>query len=73
MDTFTISERSRADSSMVPALAYCQETPLRNELEECAAGLLDETTETAAADIEKSFGVASISGRIQRHVFVAKA
>ncbi|WP_170333768.1 class I SAM-dependent methyltransferase [Ruegeria arenilitoris] len=73
VDTFTISERSRASSSMVPALAYCQGTPLRNELEERAAGLLDEITEAAAAEIEKSFGVGSISGRIQGHVFVAKA
>lgn len=73
VDTFTLSERSRASSSMVPALAYCQGTPLRNELEDRAAGSLNEITEAAAADIEKSFGAGSISGRIQGHVIVAKA
>jgi len=33
LQTSTVAARSRATSSLVPALAYCQGTPLRNEIE----------------------------------------
>lgn len=71
METVTLTEESRAADSYVPALAYCQGTPLRNELEEREAGSLKRITDAAAADIQKLFGVGPVSGRIQGHVFVA--
>jgi SAM-dependent methyltransferase len=71
VDAFKVSERSRAADPYIPALAYCQGTPLRNELEEREAGSLKKITDAAAADIRKTFGTGSVSGRIQGYVFVA--
>ncbi len=71
VDVNTVTAESRADNAYIPAFAYCQGTPLRNEIEERGAGLLDKITEAAAADIERVFGVGPISGKIQGHVFVA--
>jgi ubiquinone/menaquinone biosynthesis C-methylase UbiE len=71
IETFTITEQSRANGPYVPALAYCQGTPLRNELEEREAGSLKKITDAAADDIQNLFGEGPISGRIQGHVFVA--
>lgn len=71
IETFTLSEESRAADAHVPALAYCQGTPLRNELEAREPGSLSKITDAAAADILKDFGAGPVSGRIQGHVFVA--
>ena len=72
VESRTISEQSRAESARIPALAYCQGTPLRNELEERDPGLVAEITEAAAADIRMSFGDGPVSGQIQGHVFTAR-
>ena len=45
----TLEERSRASSPRDPAVAYCQGTPLRNEIEQRDAGRLEEVTARAAA------------------------
>jgi SAM-dependent methyltransferase len=69
----TISARSRADSPRIPALAYCQGTPLRNEIEARGAGRLAEATELASAEIAKRFGPGKVDGRIQAHVVTVEA
>lgn len=71
VETHTITERSRAATARIPAMAYCQGTPLRNELEERDAGCLEQITSAAAHDIEQAFGAGPVSARIQGHVFVA--
>lgn len=71
-DSFTLTEQSRAPTPYVPAFAYCQGTPLRNELEDREAGCLERITDAAAADIQETFGSGPVSGRIQGHVFVAR-
>ena len=71
IDFHTISEQSLAGNPRDPAVAYCQGTPLRNELEERDAARLAEVTDAAAADIEKQFGSGAVSGKIQGHVFSA--
>ncbi len=71
IEVATITEESRAGSPRDPAVAYCQGTPLRNELEQRAAERLEEITQAAARDIERRFGAGPVSGRIQGHVFVA--
>lgn len=64
----TVTARSRAQSPHVPAIAYCQGTPLRNEIEARGASRLLEATEAAAKAIERQFGRESVDGKIQAHV-----
>jgi SAM-dependent methyltransferase len=71
VEVHTIAGQSRAEGPTVPAVAYCQGTPLRNELEERGPDMLEEITQAAAADIGKSFGIGQITAKIQGHVFVA--
>jgi hypothetical protein len=49
-------------------MAYCQGTPLRNEIEERDASLLGDATVLAARAITKRFGTGSISGKLQAHI-----
>src|SRR5438552_18771938 len=69
----TVAERSRAESARVPAVAYCQGTPLRNEIEARNAGRLDEATDVAAQAIARRFGNGAVDGKIQAHVVSIEA
>jgi SAM-dependent methyltransferase len=64
----TLSARSRADSPDIAAVAYCQGTPLRNEIEARAPSRLVEVTNIAAAAIVHRFGSGVVDGKIQAHV-----
>jgi SAM-dependent methyltransferase len=64
----TVAARSRADSPRVPAVAYCQGTPLRGEIEARDAARLGEATDAATAAIAARFGAGPVDGRIQAHV-----
>jgi SAM-dependent methyltransferase len=66
--TTTVAARSRARSARVPAIAYCQGTPLRNEIEARDASRLEEATEMTAAAVAQRFGTQSVDGKIQAHV-----
>jgi SAM-dependent methyltransferase len=68
VDVTTVSARSRAKSPRDPAIAYCQGTPLRTEIESRGAARLGEATDVAAAAIAKRFGSGAVEGRIQAHV-----
>jgi SAM-dependent methyltransferase len=71
----TVATRSSADSALAPAMAYCQGTPWRNEIEERAArggAALGEATEAAAAMIRERFGEGRVSGKIQAHVVTVR-
>lgn len=63
--------RSRASSSEVPAVAYCQGTPLRNEIEDRDPTRLNEATVAAAAAIAGRFGDGAIDGKISGFVVSA--
>jgi SAM-dependent methyltransferase len=63
-----VAARSRAKSSRVPAVAYCQGTPLRNEIEARDASRLGDATDIAAEAIAKRFGRGAVDGKIQAHV-----
>ena len=65
----TVAARSRAASAHIPAVAFCQGTPLRNEIEARDAGKLPAATAAAEAAIAAQFGTAAIDGKIQAHVF----
>ena len=64
----TVAARSRAASPRIPAIAYCQGTPLRNEIETRDASRLSEATDIAADAIAKRFGRGAVDGKIQAHV-----
>ena len=57
----------------IPAIAYCQGTPLRNEIEARDASLLDFVTDRAATAIASDHGNGPVAGKIQGHVVVAVA
>lgn len=69
----TVTARSRAASPRIPAVAYCQGTPLRNEIEARDAARLNEATDAAAAAIAKRFGQGAVEGRIQAQVVTVEA
>jgi ubiquinone/menaquinone biosynthesis C-methylase UbiE len=64
----TVAERSRADSPRIPAIAYCQGTPMRGEIEGHGPGALAKATDIAAAAIAWRFGEGAVDGKIQAHV-----
>jgi len=64
----TIAARSKATSPQIPAIAYCQGTPLRNEIEAHDKSLLGEATDISAKAIANRFGPGTVDGKIQAHV-----
>ena len=67
----TSEKLSRAPSARDVAIAYCQGTPLRNEIEARDAGLLQLATERATQAIASRHGEGPVAGKIQAHVIVA--
>jgi SAM-dependent methyltransferase len=61
----TVAARSKAASPRIVAIAYCQGTPWRNEIEARDAAGLEAATHTAGAEIAKRFGNGPVDGRIQ--------
>lgn len=68
----TIAARSRAASARMPAVAYCQGTPLRNEIEARDSARLGEATDAAERAIAKQFGSGAVEGKIQAHIFAVE-
>ena len=69
----TVAARSRAPSARVPAIAYCQGTPLRNEIEARDAARLGEATDIAEEAIARRFGRGAVDGKIQAHVVTVES
>jgi len=67
----TVAARSRADSARTVAIAYCQGTPLRNEIESRDASLVAAAIDAAEREIARRFGAGAVDGGIQAHVVVA--
>jgi len=73
MDSMVVLEaRSRAESASIPAIAYCQGTPLRNEIESRDAGLLATVTAAATTEVERRFGPGPVDGLIRGFVVTAR-
>ena len=68
----TKAEQSRASSPRHPAVAYCQGTPLRNEIEARGASNLEAATDYAASTIASRHGTGEVAAKIQAHIIVAK-
>jgi hypothetical protein len=64
----TVAARSRARSAQLPAIAYCQGTPLRGEIEAHGKSRLGEATDVAAEAIARWFGPGCVDGKIQAHI-----
>jgi SAM-dependent methyltransferase len=69
----TVASRSRARSSRTPAIAYCQGTPLRNEIEARDPLGIGEATDTAAEAIAQRFGREAVDGKIQAHIIAVES
>lgn len=67
------TEISRAPSPRAPAVAYCEGTPLRNEIEARAPGGLAAATDLAAAAIERVYGAGAVEAKIQGLIIEARA
>lgn len=68
----TVAARSRAASAREVAIAYCQGTPLRNEIEARQGVGLAEATSVCAAAIAQRFGEGRVDAKIQAHVVLAQ-
>lgn len=72
----SISVETRQDVSLAisprnVAIAYCQGTPLRNEIEDRKPLWLENATQASADALAKQFGTGPIQGRIRAHVITA--
>jgi ubiquinone/menaquinone biosynthesis C-methylase UbiE len=67
----TRSERSSAPSPYHAAIAYCQGTPLRNEIEARGADQLQAATEHVSASIARRYGNGEVKAEIQGLVVTA--
>jgi ubiquinone/menaquinone biosynthesis C-methylase UbiE len=66
-----VEARSKAPSPRDPAIAYCQGTPLRSEIEARGAPGLEEATNKAADAMARRFGTGAVDGRIRALVISA--
>jgi ubiquinone/menaquinone biosynthesis C-methylase UbiE len=67
----TRGDISRAPSPREPAIAYCQGTPLRNEIEARDPSGLEAATQACAEALALRFGSGAVEGRISAHVITA--
>jgi SAM-dependent methyltransferase len=67
----TVAARSVAPSALAAAIAYCQGTPLRNEIESREPGGLERATEVCARALAAAFGDGPVDGAIRAHVVSA--
>jgi ubiquinone/menaquinone biosynthesis C-methylase UbiE len=66
-----VDEISKAPSPTHPAIAFCQETPLRNEIVTRDASRLQEATNLVTEAVARRYGSGAIEGRIRAFVVAA--
>ena len=69
----TLSARSRAVSPRIPAVAYCQGTPLRGEIAARGRSRLIEATDLAASAVAHQFGSETVDGKIRAHIVAVES
>lgn len=67
----TRDHMAKAASAHDAAMAYCQGTPLKAEIEARDAGRLEEAVQAAADALVREFGEGPIAGRIRAHIISA--
>ena len=68
----TLAKRSRANSPRIPAVAYCQGTILRNEIEARDPARLEEATDAVEQAIAQRFGAGPVDGKLQAHIITGE-
>jgi SAM-dependent methyltransferase len=68
----TVAARSTAPTARHPAIAFCQGTPLRSEIEARDPARLGEATEVAATAVARRFGPGPVDGKMQAHIVVVE-
>jgi ubiquinone/menaquinone biosynthesis C-methylase UbiE len=66
-----VDARSKASSPRDPAIAFCQGSPLRNEIEARDASRLEEATRHVTEALAQRFGRGAVDGRIRAFVVTA--
>lgn len=69
----TVTSTSRAASPRIAALAYCEGTPLRGEIEARDPDGLQRATQAAEAELARRFGAGPVQGRIEALVVTVGA
>ena len=69
----TVANTSKAASPRIPALAYCQGTPWRGEIEARNPAGLARATDAAEAEMARRFGQGPVEGRIEALVVAVAA
>ena len=64
-----VTARSRADTARVVAVAYCQGTPVRGELEAFGPEALTDATDVCTDALTAQFGTGPVDGQIQALMF----
>ena len=73
-EILTLAARSRAASPQIPAVGYCQGTPLRSEIEaRGGSAALESATQAATEALSRRFGTGAVDGKIQALVVSAVA
>ncbi len=60
-----VAARSVAESARVPAMGFCQGSPLRLEIEARDAAGLEQATDVAAKAVERRFGTGRVDAKMQ--------
>jgi SAM-dependent methyltransferase len=71
MSVDPLDETSRASSPLDAAIAFCQGTPLRNEIEARDASALERATKRAAEALTRRFGRDASASRIRAFIITA--
>ena len=67
----SVDHTSRAATPRDVAIAYCQGTPLRNEIDALYSSRLEEATRIATEALARRFGAGPVAGPIKAHVVTA--
>lgn len=67
----TRRDQCHASSPRIPAVAYCQGTVLRTEIEARAPGRLEAATDYVASAIAERHGSGAVAGKMQAHIILA--
>ena len=69
----TVTAKSRASSPRIPAMGYCQGTPLRDEIAAQEASRRDTALGVVTTALANRFGGGAVDGKLQAHIVAVRA